>query len=344
MAFRHGSCFEENGINIIHRSCQDGVNDIICNAFIQKDGFDSLTEEIFHLGEDGLLLVIFARKEFESLFNAPSDIPVNLSVCNDIDSADGLAAESKGILGARRNESAEEGSGQVIQFICQGESPADGFLRQDIARKARHVLFENGLGHILLLSIEKGIFLAHFALEFGEFGHHAGSKVGFGKVSGPVGISHFFSREIPVFPDGSGQFLQTVCLVQHGSHAFLIVDAGEAFSVTYQRFLAVVFKEEFRIIETGAEYSFIADLHVMNGFGAAIPDGEEIRHEAAIFVSYRVVTLMIPHRSNDCRYRELQEFIIDTAIQRSGVFDEVIDFFQKIFIVPYMAAQFFGNL
>ena len=146
---------------------------------------------------------------------------------------------------------------------------------------------------------------------------------------------------MPVAADESGQFLQAVCLIPHIPHAFLIVNAGEVITVAFQCLLPVVFKEEFRIVQTGAEHLFIAVLYVFQGLGAAVSNGEEIGHEAAVFVSYRIVSLVITHRGNHCRYREFQEFIINFAVERSGIFHQIVDFFQKVCIVPYMAPQFF---
>ena len=82
--------------------------------------------------------------------------------------------------------------------------------------------------------------------------------------------------------------------------------------MAFQCLLAVVFEEEFRIVETGAEDFFVAVLDVFKGLGAAVSNGGN---------------------------RELQEFIIDPAIERGRVFDEVVDFFQKVCIVPDVAAE-----
>lgn len=109
--------------------------------------------------------------------------------------------------------------------------------------------------------------------------------------------------------------------------------------MAFQCLLAVVFEEEFRIVETGAEDFFVAVLDVFKGLGAAVSNGQEVRHEGAVFVSDRVISLVVTHRGNDGGNRELQEFIIDPAIERGRVFDEVVDFFQKVCIVPDVAAE-----
>ena len=111
--------------------------------------------------------------------------------------------------------------------------------------------------------------------------------------------------------------------------------------MTFQCLLPVVFKEEFRIIQTGPQYLFIAMLHVFQGLGAAVSHSQEIGHEASVFLPYRIVPLMVTHGGNHSRYRQLQEFIINSAVKRRGVFHQVVDFFEKICIVPYMAAQLF---
>ena len=113
--------------------------------------------------------------------------------------------------------------------------------------------------------------------------------------------------------------------------------------MAFQGLLAVVFEEEFRIVKTGTEDFFVAVLDVFKGLGAAVTNGQEVRHEGAVFVSDRVVSLMVTHRGDDGRYRELQEFIIDPAIERSRVFDEVVDLFQEVCIVPDMTAELICN-
>lgn len=113
--------------------------------------------------------------------------------------------------------------------------------------------------------------------------------------------------------------------------------------MAFQGLLAVVFEEEFRIVKTSTKDFFVAVLDVFEGLGAAVTNSQEVRHEGAVFVSDRVVSLMVTHRGDNGRYRELQEFIIDPAIERSRVFDEVVDLFQEVCIVPDMAAEFFCN-
>ena len=114
MALRHSLGLQEDGINIIHRTCQYGIDDIVGNAVVQKNSADTLTEEIFHLGKDLVLHFLFTGKQFQSFGNAPADIPVNLSIGQDIHSADGLTAECEGILGTGRNQASKEGSRKVV--------------------------------------------------------------------------------------------------------------------------------------------------------------------------------------------------------------------------------------
>ena len=269
---------------------------------------------------------------------------MNLAIHQDIHSADGLAAEGEGILRAGGDEATEEGSSQVVQFIREGQRAADGLLRQDVTGEARHVLLEDRLGYVGFFAVQESVFLAHFTLEFGEFGDHAGSEIGLGEEGSTVSVSGFFGGEAPVCADGSSEFLQAVSLVAHVAHAFLVVDAGQVFAMAFQALLAVVFKEEFRIVQASAKHLFIAMLYIFQSLGAAISDSQEIWHQRAIFISDRIVSLVVSHRRNHSRYRKLQEFIIDAAVERSRVFDQVVDFFQEVRIVPYMAAQLLSHL
>lgn len=181
-------------------------------------------------------------------------------------------------------------------------------------------------------------------LQFREFRNHAGSQIRLGQIRCAGSILLFFFGEIPVCADSIDKLAQTVCLVQHGSHAFLIVDAGQIFPVAFQRFLPVIFEEELCIVQTGPENSFVADLYIPDGPGSAVPHSEEVRHEGAVFILHRIVSLMISHGRNHCRYGQLQEFFINASVQGGRVFYQIIDFLQQICIVAYLSVKLLRNL
>ena len=107
----------------------------------------------------------------------------------------------------------------------------------------------------------------------------------------------------------------------------------------FEGFLPVVVKEEFRVVQPGAEHALVADLHVFEGFRAAVPHGEEIGHEAAVFGVHRIVALVVAHGGDDGRRGELHEVRVDASVKRRGVFHDVVDFFEEVRIRPDFAAE-----
>ena len=125
---------------------------------------------------------------------------MDLSISQDIYGADGLTAEGEWILRAGRDEAAQEGRSEVIQLISKGERTADFLLREDISGKSWHVLLEDGLCNFRFFPVKESVFLTHFALQFGEFGDHAGREVGLGEEGGAVSVSGF--RWLPSVSEG----------------------------------------------------------------------------------------------------------------------------------------------
>ena len=117
MAVHHGMRFQEYRIYIIYRPGKDSVYDIVIHPFIKKNGFDTLAEKILHFICSRLFFFLRPRQERKSHFHTFADIPVDLPVCQNMDGADRLAAERKGILRTGRNQSAKKRRRQIVQLI-----------------------------------------------------------------------------------------------------------------------------------------------------------------------------------------------------------------------------------
>ena len=117
MAVHHGMRFQEYRIYIIYRPGKDSVYDIVIHPFIKKNSLNTLAEEILHFIRSRLFFFLRPRQERKRQFHTLADIPVNLSVCQDMDGADRLAAERKGILRTGRNQPAKKRRRQIVQLI-----------------------------------------------------------------------------------------------------------------------------------------------------------------------------------------------------------------------------------
>ena len=253
--------------------------------------------------------------------------------------ANRLTAERKGILRAGRNESAQECRGEIIQLIRQGNGAPSLRFRQNISGKTRHILLENRLRDRRFLPIQKGVFFPHFALEFREFRHHARREIRFGEIGRAESVFRFFVREMQSIRQERRKFPDAVRFVDHRAHAFLVIDARGIFAMSFQRFLSVVVKEKFRIIEPRPEHAFISDLHIFNRVRAAVPHRQEIRKQTPVFLLHGVIPLMIAHRRDDSRDGKLQKFRVNSPVERRRIFHDVINFFQKFGIVPHNAGK-----
>lgn len=108
--------FQEYRIYIIYRPGKDSVYDIIIHPFIKKNGFDTLAEKSSTLSAAVSFLPVSPAGAQEP-FHTFADIPVDLPVCQNMDGADRLAAERKGILRTGRNQSAKKRRRQIVQLI-----------------------------------------------------------------------------------------------------------------------------------------------------------------------------------------------------------------------------------
>ena len=254
---------------------------------------------------------------------------MHIPIGHDVQNTQSLTAQGVGILGPGGSHAPAEGGHNVVQFVRHGQDPAFVALGQFIAGKPGHVLFPDGLGHFLPFVVQEGIFLAHGALEFGEFRHHAGDQIRLGQEGSPFhGLGICFQAS--GFYQHVTQLLEPFRLVVHIPQAMLEGYFVEPFPVLGQGFLPVVVEEEHRIVQTGPEHPFIPVGHDVQMFLAAIPDGDELGHQFPIFVEHGEVPLVVPHGGDDGAVRQTQVLVIDMAAQGRGIFHQEGDFFQQV--------------
>ena len=108
--------------------------------------------------------------------------------------------------------------------------------------------------------------------------------------------------------------------------------------------LLVFFKEELGVVEAGPEHPFVAVLHRFQMVVVAVANRQEQVHELAVLVAHGEIPLMILHRRDDRRFRQLQVIFVKFAAQGRRIFDEENDFFQQIVVHDDRAAFFISQL
>ena len=87
--------------------------------------------------------------------------------------------------------------------------------------------------------------------------------------------------------------------------------------------------------------------HVFQERFAAVTHCNKLIQQFAVFAPHREVTLMIPHGGDDGRFRQGQVFFFKLSAQRSGIFHQIVHFFQQVRRDFHFAAFFpcqFGDL
>ena len=94
----------------------------------------------------------------------------------------------------------------------------------------------------------------------------------------------------------------------------------------------IFFKEELGVVETGPKDAFVAVLDRFQVVVVAVADGQEEVHELAFSIAHGEIPLVVLHRRNDGRFRELQIIFIEFTAESRRIFDEVNDFFQEVVV------------
>ena len=125
------------------------------NAGIAKYVFhiQALFKELIHR-RDNLypFLLVFDPGKIESSHNDMHCRQGQLSVNLNIDNAKRLTPQGIGILRAGRNFSTAKCRHDIVDLVCNGNSPSSGGLRQNIASKTRQIVLEHRFRHRLGLT------------------------------------------------------------------------------------------------------------------------------------------------------------------------------------------------
>ena len=219
-----------------------------------------------------------------------------------------LTTQSKGILRAGRNPALAKCAYNIVDLVRCTECKTEIALREFITRKARHILFVNGAGHIGLFSIEECVFATHNSLQFCELCHHPRHEIGFRQFcrTARIRLHCLIRRRIrrKLFDNRRDKPPKALCLLVHGTESLLKYDRFQLFTMLCERFLSILIKEELRIRKTRTQDALIAVCHNLQILSPAIAHCDEHGQEAAVCCPHREVTLMVAHGCDNGSIRE----------------------------------------
>lgn len=102
--------------------------------------------------------------------------------------------------------------------------------------------------------------------------------------------------------------------------------------------LLIFLVEELGIRQAGAKHLLVALHDLIQSGRIAIPDGDEERLQLPLRIQYREVTLMLAHRRNQHILRNVQERLVECAVQHGRVLDQEQHLFQQIVLDGDMPA------
>ena len=181
-----------------------------------------------------------------------------------------LTPQRVGILRTCRNQTAAEGSHNIIQLIRNADQTARHSLRQLIAGKARQVMFINALRYSGIFTVEFGVFPAHDALQFRKLAHHASYQIRFGQIGCPFHLLQRCRVRLQDFPKLQRRRLHPQYLVIHRSQTVLEHNGFQAFHALLQSPFLVFHVEETSICQPSAQHPFVAMTDNIQVFFTAI--------------------------------------------------------------------------
>ena len=243
--------------------------------------------------------------------------------------AQSVAAQSERILFAGRQLSDAEHPDERFDLVGQSYGHRFGAGRQGIARKARLIVFTDRNGHFRRFPVIAGIVFTHDALKFGEFTDHQRTEIGLGEHRRTFGL---FNGSTDRGGNATGNRL-------HAEHAFglrtefvVVHDMLQAGHAALERFLAVLFVEEFRIRQTGAHHAGVAG---HDGVAAVLclnmRDEGELIHELAVGGAHREILLIRLHGENQAFFRHRKELLFEFRHINHRPFGERRRFIDQVF-------------
>ena len=136
-------------------------------------------------------------------------------------------------------------------------------------------------GDFRLLAIQHGIIFAHRALQFGEFAHHFGNQIGFGKPRGAFGGGTVCAQ---LLGDVGSDGLQAVNALGLATNFIMINNVFQLGQTAFQRRFLVLLVEKLRIAQPRAQHALVAMDNVAWVGGLQIGHQQKAVHQLAVLV------------------------------------------------------------
>ena len=179
----------------------------------------------------------------------------------------------------------------------------------------------DGIGHSSRQTVVQRVVTAHDALQFGEFADHVGQQVGLGEPCGEGGLFREFAAT-EFFGNGAGNRLNTRHALALRSQLVVIDNLGEPLDPRFQRFFAILIKEELGIGQTRTHHALVAADHRARVVGRDVADHEKLVRQPALRVEQRKVFLVGLHGQDQAFLRHIEEFLLELADQHVGTLDQ----------------------
>src|SRR5690606_34748613 len=249
------------------------------DAFIGVPGAGTI-EHVFHQSGCGVGLGCARPFRVDRPVDQVTQINVDFFLNQDTQHTQRRTTQGERVFGTGRNLADAKQTDQAVETVGQCDQGTGGGGRQCVTGEGRHVLFNHGGGDVGRFTIVFGVVFAGQALHFGEFTDHAGDQIVFAQVGGA--LHHHFVGTQTLGDSGRqradaagfiGQRAQTV----DPPHVFQFRETAG------QWLLAVGIPEEGGVGQARTDYLFVTGNYLRRVFRLDVGDGDEVRHQLAVF-------------------------------------------------------------
>ena len=252
------------------------------------------------------------------------------TVTQDVDDADGGAAQRVRVGRAGRGLADGKDTGDGIELVGAGHDAASGTLGQLVAGKAGTIVIANGVGDLIVLPHRGGVVTAHHALLARELDDGVGHQVGLAQVRGAAGVSCQVSAQVSLAGNGKRELLNALGLGEHAAELLLEGDLGQTLTELIERDLQILLVEELGVVQTGAHDALVAVDHALGVLGLAVRDDHELTRQLALTVIDREVALVGEHGLANDLVRDLEELLVEGTDEHRRPLAEVDDLLKDL--------------
>ena len=252
------------------------------------------------------------------------------TIAQDVDDADGGAAQRVGIGRAGRGLADGKDTGDGIELIGAGHDAASGALGQLVAGKARTIVIADSVGDLVVLPHRGGVVTAHHALLARELDDGVGNQVGLAQVRGAAGVGSQVGTQVGLTGNSERELLNALGLGEHAAELLLEGNLSQTLTELVEGDLQVLLVEELGVVQTGAHDALVAVDHALGVLGLAVRDDHELTRQLALAIIDREVALVGEHGLADDLVRNLEELLIEGTDEDRRPLAEVDDLLEDL--------------